>query len=95
MSGAISEVRKLYSHAIQSFAPGEVTPEQANEIGLSCAGQAFGFHSIFVVSTHYIKYSLKVMHGRIISFYSYIVNMIMVLTFLNESKPHDSIFSDD
>lgn len=39
-------------HYIQSFAPGEVTPEQANEIGHSWARQAFGLHSIYVVSTH-------------------------------------------
>ena len=39
-------------HYIQSFAAGEVTPEEANEIGYSLGRQAFGSDKMFVVSTH-------------------------------------------
>ena len=39
-------------HYIQSFAPGEVSPEEAHEIGVAWARGAFGFTSKYVVSTH-------------------------------------------
>lgn len=39
-------------HFIQSFAPGEVTPEQAHAIGVAFAQRLFGEHYEVVVGTH-------------------------------------------
>lgn len=39
-------------HFIQSFAPGEVTPEQAHRIGVEFAQRLFGEHYEVVVGTH-------------------------------------------
>lgn len=39
-------------HGYQSFAPGEVTPEQAHEIGLELAKRLWGDHFQVVVATH-------------------------------------------
>lgn len=37
---------------IQSFAPGEITPEQAHEIGMKLAEEVLGGKYEFVISTH-------------------------------------------
>jgi len=42
-------------HFIQSFAPGEVTPEQAHEIGCEFARRLFGEDFEVVVGTHLDK----------------------------------------
>ena len=39
-------------HYIQSFAPGEVTPEQAHSIAVEWARKTFGDHRQVLVSTH-------------------------------------------
>ena len=39
-------------HYIQSFKPGEITPEQAHEIGVAWAKHVFGFSRQILVSTH-------------------------------------------
>ena len=39
-------------HFIQSFAPGEVTPEQAHEIGCEFARRLFGEDFEVVIGTH-------------------------------------------
>lgn len=53
----------LARHLIQSFAPGETTPEQANEIGLKLAEEVLGGKYEFVISTHLDKGSI---HNHII-----------------------------
>ena len=45
-------------HFIQSFAPGEVTPEQAHEIGKEFARRLFGDHFVVVIGTHLDKHHL-------------------------------------
>ena len=45
----------LARHLIQSFAPGETTPEQAHEIGLKLAEEVLGGKYEFVISTHIDK----------------------------------------
>ena len=45
-------------HFIQSFAPGEVTPEQAHEIGKEFARRLFGDHFEVVIGTHLDKHHL-------------------------------------
>ena len=52
--GKVSRKRKGY-HVIQSFAPGEVTPEQAHEIGCEFARRLFGEDFEVVVGTHLDK----------------------------------------
>ena len=42
----------LARHLIQSFKPGEVTPEQAHEIGMKLAEEVLGGKYEFVLSTH-------------------------------------------
>lgn len=42
-------------HFIQSFKPGEVTPEQAHQIGIEFAGQLFGDRFEAVIGTHLDK----------------------------------------
>lgn len=42
-------------HYIQSFAPGEVTPEEAHRIGLEWAKEIFGIDREVIVSTHVDK----------------------------------------
>ena len=44
-------------HAYQSFAPGEVTPEQAHEIGIRLANELWGERFQVVVATHLDKES--------------------------------------
>ncbi|MDO5396316.1 MAG: relaxase/mobilization nuclease domain-containing protein [bacterium] len=53
----------LARHLIQSFAPGETTPEQAHEIGLKLAEEVLGGKYEFVISTHTDKNSI---HNHII-----------------------------
>lgn len=53
----------LARHLIQSFAPGETTPEQAHEIGLKLAEEVLGGKYEFVISTHLDKGSI---HNHII-----------------------------
>ena len=45
-------------HFIQSFQPGEVTPEQAHAIGLEFAKRLFGKRYVVVISTHLNKHHL-------------------------------------
>ena len=42
-------------HFIQSFAPGEVTPEQAHRIGVEFARELFGDRYEVVIGTHLDK----------------------------------------
>lgn len=42
----------LARHLIQSFAPGEATPEQAHEIGKQLADSVLGGKYEYVISTH-------------------------------------------
>jgi len=65
-------------HFIQSFAPGEVTPAQAHEIGMEFATRLFGDRYELVLGTHLDKAHL---HNHII------VNSV---SFLDGSKYHSS-----
>ena len=65
-------------HFIQSFAPGEVTPEQAHKIGMEFATRLFGDKYEVVLGTHLDKAHL---HNHII------VNSV---SFLDGSKYHSS-----
>lgn len=65
-------------HFIQSFAPGEVTPAQAHEIGMEFATRLFGDKYEVVLGTHLDKAHL---HNHII------VNSV---SFLDGSKYHSS-----
>ena len=51
-------------HFIQSFAPGEVTPEQAHAIGVEFSRQLFGTDFEVVIGTHLDKHHL---HNHIVS----------------------------
>jgi hypothetical protein len=57
MTRGMSEKRgtNLARHLIQSFAPGETTPEQAHEIGMKLAEEILGGKYEFVLSTHIDK----------------------------------------
>jgi hypothetical protein len=59
-------------HIIQSFAPGEVTPEQAHEIGQKLANEFLGGRFEYVIATHIDKNHV---HNHIlvnsVSFYDY------------------------
>ena len=50
-------------HFIQSFAPGEVTPEQAHAIGVEFSRQLFGTDFEVVIGTHLDKHHL---HNHIV-----------------------------
>ncbi len=49
---AIDKGKHLARHIIQSFEPGETTPEQAHEIGVKLANEIFDGRFEFIVSTH-------------------------------------------
>ena len=55
---ALSEMMETKQHFIQSFQPGEVTPEQAHAIGLEFAKRLFGKRYEVVISTHLNKHHL-------------------------------------
>lgn len=63
--GKVSRKRKGY-HVIQSFAPGEVTPEQAHAIGVELAQRLLADRYEVVVSTHLNKAHLH-SHTRMFS----------------------------
>ena len=65
-------------HFIQSFKPGETTPEQAHEIGMEFARQCFGDRFEAVIGTHLDKHHL---HNHII------VNSV---SYLDGKKYHSS-----
>ncbi|MDY4036673.1 MAG: relaxase/mobilization nuclease domain-containing protein [Candidatus Pseudoscilispira sp.] len=65
-------------HFIQSFAPGEVTPEQAHEIGMEFARRMFGERYEVVVGTHLDKAHL---HNHIV---------INSVSFVDGQKYHSS-----
>ena len=65
-------------HFIQSFAPGEVTPEQAHEIGMEFARRMFGERYEVVIGTHLDKAHL---HNHII---------INSVSFVDGQKYHSS-----
>ena len=49
---AIDKGENLGRHLIQAFAPGEVTPEEAHQIGLELANEILGGKYEFVLTTH-------------------------------------------
>ena len=49
---AIDKGKNLGLHLIQAFAPGEVTPEEAHQIGLELAKEILGGKYEFVLTTH-------------------------------------------
>ena len=49
---AIDKGENLGRHLIQAFAPGEVTPEEAHQIGLELAKEILGGKNEFVLTTH-------------------------------------------
>ena len=51
-SHAIDKGTNLGRHLIQAFQPGEVTPEQAHEIGMELAREILGGRYEFVLTTH-------------------------------------------
>ena len=53
--GAIDKGTNLGRHLIQSFAPGEVSPEEAHEIGVELARSILGGKYEFVLTTHVDK----------------------------------------
>lgn len=65
-------------HFIQSFAPGEVTPEQAHEIGMEFARRMFGDRYEVVIGTHLDKSHL---HNHIV---------INSVSFVDGQKYHSS-----
>lgn len=65
-------------HFIQSFAPGEVTPEQAHEIGMEFARRMFGERYEVVIGTHLDKAHL---HNHIV---------INSVSFMDGQKYHSS-----
>ena len=52
---AINKGTNLGRHLIQAFQPGEVTPEQAHEIGMELAKEILGGKYEFVLTTHIDK----------------------------------------
>ena len=68
-------------HFIQSFAPGEVTPEQAHEIGMEFARRMFGKRYEVVIGTHLDKSHL---HNHIV---------INSVSFVDGQKYHSSLES--
>ena len=52
---AIDKGTNLGRHLIQAFQPGEVTPEQAHEIGMELAKEILGGKYEFVLTTHIDK----------------------------------------
>ena len=52
---AIDKGTNLVRHLIQAFQPGEVTPEQAHEIGMELAKEILGGKYEFVLTTHIDK----------------------------------------
>ena len=60
---AIDKGTNLGRHLIQAFQPGEVTPEQAHEIGMELAKEILGGKYEFVLTTHIDKDHV---HNRII-----------------------------
>jgi len=70
-------------HFIQYFAPGEVTPEQAHEIGMEFARRMFGERYEVVIGTHLDKAHL---HNHII---------INSVSFVDGQKYHSSPESYD
>ena len=52
---AIDKGTNLGRHLIQSFAPGEVSPEEAHEIGMELAKEILGDKYEFVLTTHIDK----------------------------------------
>ena len=52
---AIDKGTNLGRHLIQSFSPGEVTPEEAHQIGLELAKEILGDKYEFVLATHIDK----------------------------------------
>lgn len=54
-SGKVSKEKIRLHHYIQSFKPGEVTPEEAHEIGIEWAKRVFGNNHQVLVSTHIDK----------------------------------------
>ena len=52
---AIDKGTNLGRHLIQAFSPGEVTPEQAHEIGMKLANEVLGGKYEFVLTTHIDK----------------------------------------
>jgi len=52
---AIGKGTNLGRHLIQAFQPGEVTPEQAHEIGMELAKEILGGKYEFVLTTHIDK----------------------------------------
>ena len=65
-------------HFIQSFAPGEITPEQAHEIGMEFARRMFGERYEVVIGTHLDKAHL---HNHIV---------INSVSFVDGQKYHSS-----
>ena len=49
---AIDKGTNLGRHLIQAFQPGEVTPEQAHEIGMELAREILGGRYEFILTTH-------------------------------------------
>ena len=49
---AVDKGENLGRHLIQAFAPGEVTPEEAHQIGLELANEILGGKYEFVLTTH-------------------------------------------
>lgn len=72
--------KNLAFHLIQSFSPGEATPEQAHEIGLKLAQKLLGGQYEFVLSTHVDKEHI---HNHII------INAVNYETGKSFSTEHD------
>lgn len=62
-TGRVQENEVIAYHVRQSFAPGEITPEEANAIGKKLAEMITGGNHAFVVATHIDK---KHIHNHII-----------------------------
>ena len=63
---AIDKGTNLGRHLIQAFQPGEVTPEQAHEIGMELAKEILGGMYEFVLTTHIDKdhWNCRIMGSR-------------------------------
>ena len=55
LAQAIQKGNNLAHHLIQSFAPGEATPEQAHEIGKQLADEVLQGKYSYVLTTHIVK----------------------------------------